>query len=70
MITRNNFAVNAVGATITLQDNFTDNQMELLLEDITNAPSGCPALFAHIYRGTIYIENLTGVILTTIKVEV
>ena len=56
---------NSVGATITLQDTFTDQQISLITKDNTEAPSGYPALYASKYRGKVYITNLVNAVLAT-----
>ncbi len=66
----NTIIYNAVNAKIQLQDEFTQTQLEQLRNDTTLAPTGYPTLYASEYRGMIYIENLTGVVLTTLPKKI
>ena len=63
------FLINAVNARVQLQHKFNDEEIEKLLEDITNAPSGYPVLFAYKYGGVLYIQNLFDVVLNTIDMR-
>lgn len=60
---------NAIGSYVQLQHRFNESELELILGDMTLAPSGYPVIFAYKYGTKIVLENLMGIVLNTIVIE-